>query len=1186
MSVSTDSNSTQLLISVINQEILTCEVCHGRMALIPESRTPKCLDCSHCFCFSCLDKLKAGLGIFTSIVCPVCETETTIGIGGVSVLNNNKSVMSLINILEAFGDVLCRICLKRQANFRCRDCPDSISCFCSTCHTSVHQVGEGSNHIVDEIGSFLPTLNPPVPMVSPRPVNPTDNEVIIVYCPRHLIGRVIGSSNVINSIQVEAKCFIEFRRLSDKDVPAQIAVKGSHQNVKKARVLLESFIRSLETVTSTDGNETKAVEKAEGEDPDVILDINEYDAIDLFELRSLEINKLSSDTGCQLRLIQNPSSSKPAVRISGGNNPRAKQFARDVICRMLSSCSDNLTVSSDSVSLASSNSQTNPVEAQSMNAAGAVIERILLPKELYFKIASSGFVQITAIAERTGCVISINDEEGVGFVATFEGSKFQVEEAKRQCFQTFTRRPSASANQLAGNENDLQNKKANSFGGKTSGMTPERKDFERIIVACLKCELETVGRLIGVKGSRIMELRNLTQCKISIHKGGGVVPCTVEVRGTEVNVNAAMPFVKMVLNGGGAAMNRIREMFSKTSAPPPVPPANPIYNPQNPQYSSHPQQGNYETKVPNSSLWDKFNQQQFSPRSMLAPSYDPEHIYSGGYEFGSSINEYSEGRTDRIKQSQYTDAHAFARAPTIDEVITGYGSSVSDLSEAYSSYEQSFSESRHNVSLDSESSNYDDISIETVSTIPMSLLTTVSHYFLPPPDADANFVELIDSSYADVSTLILNQGAAIREIMEKTGCKISIEQAPSTNAFQIRIQGTTDQREFAKMMVHLKLQGAHSSGYSNASKPQILKQEMQCLSKAVSMIIGSEGSTIRHIQGLSMTKIFFNNNVNILGKYTIVVIIGTEEGINIAVREINQILSSFSSPQSIEILTPIASPVTTPGRKSRNAIQQIRGESDPPHMMSGRGQPQNMMMKDNTGASIAPRLNYGGRNPPDFYIPVPNQPMKKYQNQSPYQSDSASSYSDDRGGDMYDPDSPRLSEATITCESHQLAQIIGKRGSILRELKRLSGCEIHVDPRPENAPPLPPDASSLQTIHLQGTDEQIENAKNLLQSVIELGAVKALGMETKFMDCPESKVPLVIGIKGLTSKEMMRRTGCKIHVNEAVTTGGCCRIELTGTSVQVEQAQELINLVLEHGTKALGKRFKKLQPQGEFIQSN
>ena len=165
----------------------------------------------------------------------------------------------------------------------------------------------------------------------------------------------------------------------------------------------------------------------------------------------------------------------------------------------------------------------------------------------------------------------------------------------------------------------------------------------------------------------------------------------------------------------------------------------------------------------------------------------------------------------------------------------------------------------------------------------------------------------------------------------------------------------------------------------------------------------------------------------------------------------------------------------------------------------------------------------------------------------------------------------------LLCPGDKVSQLIGKKGSILRELKKISKCEISIErvtmtgegTADSNGTPPP------QLVHVTGSNEDVKAAVHLIDDVIELGPVVALKMQTVKMVIPHDKVPLVIGQRGITAKEMMRRSGCKIHVNETVDADDNCFIELTGTTEQLSAAKELISQVLEHGTKALGKKFQK-----------
>jgi transcription antitermination factor NusA-like protein len=205
-----------------------------------------------------------------------------------------------------------------------------------------------------------------------------------------------------------------------------------------------------------------------------------------------------------------------------------------------------------------------------------------------------------------------------------------------------------------------------------------------------------------------------------------------------------------------------------------------------------------------------------------------------------------------------------------------------------------------------------------------------------------------------------------------------------------------------------------------------------------------------------------------------------------------------------------------------------------------------------------------------------NTPLRSHNNHQRVLNESVSN-----NGDIIDTICTQL-----LCPDDKVSQLIGKKGSILRELKKISNCEISIERVAEADSSTssslsaidsskPPAVSAPQVVHISGSRADVLACVQLVNEVIELGPVIALKMQTKNMIIPHDKVPLVIGQRGITAKEMMRRSGCKIHVNETVDADDNCFIELTGTSEQLSVAEELISHVLEHGTKALGKRFQK-----------
>ena len=81
---------------LLGQDILSCELCYKLMEIPPSCRGPKCLDCSHYFCGSCLENHLENMGIFSMITCPACQIETTVGAAGVAGLNDNLTIIRIL----------------------------------------------------------------------------------------------------------------------------------------------------------------------------------------------------------------------------------------------------------------------------------------------------------------------------------------------------------------------------------------------------------------------------------------------------------------------------------------------------------------------------------------------------------------------------------------------------------------------------------------------------------------------------------------------------------------------------------------------------------------------------------------------------------------------------------------------------------------------------------------------------------------------------------------------------------------------------------------------------------------------------------------------------------------------------------------------------------------------------------
>ena len=70
---------------------------------------------------------------------------------------------------------------------------------------------------------------------------------------------------------------------------------------------------------------------------------------------------------------------------------------------------------------------------------------------------------------------------------------------------------------------------------------------------------------------------------------------------------------------------------------------------------------------------------------------------------------------------------------------------------------------------------------------------------------------------------------------------------------------------------------------------------------------------------------------------------------------------------------------------------------------------------------------------------------------------------------------------------------------------------------------------------------------------------------TRIMECPQTRVGIVIGTKGSVIMEMMKKTSCKIVINQEFPDGVAREIIFSGTKEQIEAAKVLVNAVIVHG---------------------
>ena len=166
--------------------------------------------------------------------------------------------------------------------------------------------------------------------------------------------------------------------------------------------------------------------------------------------------------------------------------------------------------------------------------------------------------------------------------------------------------------------------------------------------------------------------------------------------------------------------------------------------------------------------------------------------------------------------------------------------------------------------------------------------------------------------------------------------------------------------------------------------------------------------------------------------------------------------------------------------------------------------------------------------------------------------------------------------ASMDIPSAKVSQVIGKRGTAVQAIMEQSGCRVRVDPDVNQDP---------RRVYITGSPDGISKAMTLIQRILREGpsflvplsdidTPKLVGdMITDDSDVvvPHAKVATLIGAKGIIVGEIMKRTGCKVHVlQDGVPDGEDRAVSFTGTPDQIAEAKKLVLSVIRDGPTALG----------------
>lgn len=175
--------------------------------------------------------------------------------------------------------------------------------------------------------------------------------------------------------------------------------------------------------------------------------------------------------------------------------------------------------------------------------------------------------------------------------------------------------------------------------------------------------------------------------------------------------------------------------------------------------------------------------------------------------------------------------------------------------------------------------------------------------------------------------------------------------------------------------------------------------------------------------------------------------------------------------------------------------------------------------------------------------------------------------------------------ATMDCPNSKVAQVIGKKGATVKAIMEKSGCRVVLDPNPQQDP---------RKVYLTGSAASLAGAMQLVSQVIEEGPAFLVGLipgatgvvsnpaasvVEDDLSCPHAKVSTLIGSKGVTINEIMKRTNVRIQVvQDGVPDGVDRKVSFTGEPSQIAQAKAMVRKILTEGLSSMGPGFATAPP--------
>merc|ERR1719253_12758 len=163
------------------------------------------------------------------------------------------------------------------------------------------------------------------------------------------------------------------------------------------------------------------------------------------------------------------------------------------------------------------------------------------------------------------------------------------------------------------------------------------------------------------------------------------------------------------------------------------------------------------------------------------------------------------------------------------------------------------------------------------------------------------------------------------------------------------------------------------------------------------------------------------------------------------------------------------------------------------------------------------------------------------------------------------PQMPAITSQYMTCPIQHVGSIIGKGGTVIRELIAQSGAKIQLQQKEDLLP-----GAIERGVTVSGTAQQVDTACRLLQERIQaaqnvVAGDQGNGMMSEIVRVPMALVGSIIGRGGSVIKMLINMTGCRIQIQQKheVQPGATEReVTITGSHSQVAHAKVEIQKVI------------------------